>query len=351
MAQEIAFELYGWTIGSRYDKVIMSEDSVSIYIPKKDPIKIRKPRNLPLLDWTQSRATSFAQFKANLRGYLKELSPVVGDLIDEAKEARFDQMPNAEQESWATQKAKGAGIPADVIMKLASSSFLFALYTPVPKGSVTIDEIKTKIGKSKVTTYETSVDLLSEPKLLIYRFDGDSLSFKKYDELQGTSLTQVGESASYPTKRAAERGIEDLVLPAIKASYNAAGTSLRYELTKDDNFAIIEPVEGVENIKVYATIGTQEDLRVDQPYSLRHTAESGKTIKTGFVKARKVWNNKAKNAPMPNANIDGSEFHLIQGSVDEMISQLRETPWTGAAAYIAYSQNPFKTQRGYIRRW
>ena len=337
-------EIYDWLITQRFDKVIISPDEAIIITAgskEKLPISYGK--------FFSFDVGSYNEFKKAVEDYLQQLSDTVSKLLSSAMEARYEELPEKEKETFITTKAKELGIPVEIAKKLMSSAYVFALYMEPEPGKLGV--LNTSTGATlKITPkrkllggieYKASFDIPAKAKLLIYKFDPDQKKFVFYKELKGESGAGVGESATYPVYPT-QAMTEGLFAKTMVLTAKAVGINLNAQLKKDDNFAIFSTVDKVSGNKIYSKIGVIEDLRIDAPYIVKEF-RNGKWENVGWAKARHVaincyqyitcppGNNTCTQEKQSDKNIF-SRFDLIKGKV-AFKDQLREHPWTGLFLY------------------
>ncbi len=316
---KIAKELYSWLITQRFDKVVITPSKAYI---------ITATKTIGIDTNTMSTFSfdvgTYNSFKRSLENYLNnKLSPIVSKLMSSALEQRYKELPEREQETFITQKAKELGIPVEIAKKLMNSAFVFGVYfqpvKPIAKFSKKI--IRTIYGYK--TIYPTTIEIPIKIKLIIFKFDADKKRFVLYKELKGFSgwgITEKYEYDHFPASM--DTGI--LFEKCVLASAKSTGVNLNTILKEDKNFAIFATVDEVSGTTVKSDIGVLEDLRIDAPYLVKEYI-NGQPKVVGFVKARKVFVNCEKRGY--------SKFQLIKGKA-ELKDQLQEYPWTGILSYI-----------------
>jgi hypothetical protein len=361
---ELNKEVYDWLITQRFDKIVISPGKAFILTAA-----ISKTVDVPSDNTLAFHFNygSFKNYRSAVESYLNKLSDIMEKLLSSAMEARYEELPEKEKETFITTKAKELGIPFEIAKKLMSSAYVFAAYyepkkegstwakmlniagTISGKGAGVIEPPYIKISKGRLG-YSVDIDIPSKIRLLIYRFDPDTKKFVLYKkELIGKSGRGTGVSKTLPFEPS-EKTVKDLVYKSFIYSARAAGIALNTELKKDENFAIITTADKVSGKKVWAPIGALEDLRIDAPYLVRRYV-NGKLTQIGFVKARHVAidcyryikcpanDQKCIQAKQSEAN-QYSVFELVKGKA-ELKDQLREHPWTGLFGYVGVGMESF----------
>ncbi|MEO2068877.1 MAG: hypothetical protein ABGX27_05125 [Desulfurobacteriaceae bacterium] len=330
LENEIAKELYDWLITQRFDKVVITPSKAYIITAKE---KIGVDNNV--MKTFSFDTGNYEDFKASLENYLNEdLSPVVEKLMSSALEQRYQELPETEQETFITEKAKELGIPVEVAKKLMNSAFVFGVYFEPVNPSATYSTQKIRTSRGYKIVYPTTIEVPSKVKVIIFKFDADKGKFVLYKELDGSSGLGTGESYTYD-HRPTNTETEFLFKRSILTSAKATGINVNTTLKEDDNFAIFATVDDVNGTTVKADIGVLEDLRVDAPYLVRENID-GKIETVGFVKARKVFVNCDERGE--------SEFQLIKGKA-ELKDQLKEHPWTGLFIYTRVGMENYEVTK------
>ncbi len=332
LREEISQKIYDWIITQRFDKIVITPKKAYIITAKKI-IGVNKG-NIPNFSFGVG---DYKEFKRAVEEYLNtKLSPIVEKLMSSALEQRYKELPEKEQETFITLRAKELGIPVEVARRLMNSAFVFAVYVKFKDKngyiSCFFDKENLLLGKGP---YHTDIEVPTEIKVLVYKFNADKGKFMFYKEFKGSSGFGVSESQDlfHPPR---VFSTEDLFEKSLIASIKASGISVNTVLKADENFAIYATVDELGGNWFYrivkSDIGVLEDLRVDAPYWVREDI-NGKMVDVGFIKARKVF---------INCNKRGfSEFQLIRGGVG-LKDQLKEHPWTGLLIYLEGGQETYK---------
>ncbi len=332
LENEISHKVYDWIITQRFDKIVITPDKAYIITAQKK-ITVDKGSMASF----SFEVGSYSDFKNAVERYLNnELSPIVEDLMSSALEQRYKELPEKEQETFITTKAKELGIPVEIARKLMNSAFVFAVYVDFNEEKANIvcsfEKENVLLGKGP---YHTTMEIPTKIKVVVYKFDADKGKFVFYKEFNGSSGIGAEESEDFalpPNNASTQKLFEKSIITSVKAS----GVSVNTALKEDENFAIFATVDEVSGNWFYETvksdIGVLEDLRVDAPFWVKENI-NGKMENVGFVKARKVFINCKKRGL--------SEFQLIRGKA-ELKDQLKEHPWTGFFVYFQGGQETYK---------
>ncbi len=327
--EEAADIFYGWTITNRFDKIIVGEGKARI--ETRGSSQVVDASAIP--NFT-SGTGSFSSFKSRLESYLNgDLKNVVSQLLSGSVQKRYLELPEREQETFMTTKAKEIGVPVEFIRKLMNSSYVFATHIEKIDGSgkITKKMNTVPLTKIKYPSWEISFDLPITARFLIYRYDIEKDQFVMYKELRGNSGIGTGlfdseDMKLLPNHQQAMKAFNN----TFKTSMKAAAINANYELKKDDNFAIFAPVMAVDGSSLDAEIGVMEDIRVDHPMEVFQNID-GKMVSKGYAKARDVFKNCGEE-------VGNSRFGLIKGDAEEY-DLMREYPWTGLFFHIGGGMN------------
>ena len=328
-----AKNFYEWTITNRMDKIIMGDGRA--YVMTRGSEIGLDIHGIPVF---VSGTNDLSAFQSNVEKYLNgDVKGVFGALLDASLEARYTELPEKEQETFITTKAKELGISADFASRLMSSSFVFAAHVQSVGGAGQIIHAKIDMpkipGMKALPTYTAVATLSVNVDFLIYHYNFETKQFELYKKIVGKSgvVTEQKTSAVVPEPGMVTKAFNK----AFKTAIKAASISANYELKKDDNFALFTPVKNVENgKKIETSMGVMEDIRVDHPFSINETVD-GKRVNKGWARARKI----AKNC-----SEDCSETTLIKvtnGEAEEG-DLLREHPWTGVFFNLGIGTNATK---------
>ena len=311
---------YEWTITNRMDKIILGND-VALVMTRGDEIKMATP-GIPNF---VSETSNLKKFRSKVERYLNSLKNIFGELLDASLEERYSELPEKEQETFITTKAKELGISADFASRLLSSAFVFAPHVSSVGGVGQVIHANINIpkvpGMKALPAYSVVVTLNVNVDFLIYHYNYKKKKFELYKKITGKSgpVPAQETSAVIPTPGMATKAFNKAFRDAMKA----ASINASYELKKDDNFALFIPVKSVEDgKKIETTMGVMEDIRVDHPFAINETVD-GKVVNKGWARARKI----AKNCP--NSKSDEMTLIKVTNGEAEEGDQLREHPWTG----------------------
>ena len=352
--KDAAKTFYEWTITNRMDKIILGNGK-ALVLTQGDEIEAAVP-GIPNF---VSGTSDFETFKSNVENYLNsDVKNIFGRLLDASLEARYAELPEKEQETFITTKAKELGISADFASRLLSSAFVFAAHVESVSGVGSVIHANINVpkvpGVKALPAYSVVVTINVNVDFLIYRYNYEEKQFELYKKITGKSGPVPAQETSVviPTPGMATKAFNKSFRDAMKA----ASINANYELKKDDNFALFIPVKNVEGgKKIETTMGVMEDIRVDHPFSISETVDGETKIK-GWARARKI----AKNCP----GCESGETTLIKvtnGNAEEG-DQLREHPWTGLffnfglgsnATYLTHKggeidKHPYGVSRKYL---
>ena len=334
---------YEWTITNRMDKIILG-NGAALVMTRGDEIKMATPGIPNFVSGTSDIKT----FKSNVENYLNsDVKNIFGKLLDASLEARYSELPEKEQETFITTKAKELGISADFASRLLSSAFVFAAHVESVGGVGSVIHANINVpqvpGVKALPAYSVVVTLNVNVDFLIYHYNYEKKEFELYKKIVGKSGPVPAQETSVviPTPGMATRAFNKAFRDAMKA----ASINASYELKKDDNFALFIPVKSVEGgKKIETSMGVMEDIRVDHPFSINETVD-GKVVNKGWARARKI----AKNCP--NSGSDEMTLITVTNGEAEEGDQLREHPWTGLffnfglgsnATYLAHNKNRWR---------
>lgn len=312
---------YEWTITNRMDKIIIGND-VALVMTQGDEIKMATPGILNF----ESNISNLKKFQKKVERYLNgDMKNIFGELLDASLEERYSELPEKEQETFITTKAKELGISADFASRLLSSAFIFAPHVSSVGGVGQVIHANINIpkvpGMKALPAYSVVVTLNVNVDFLIYHYNYKKKKFELYKKITGKSgpVPAQETSAVIPTPGMATKAFNKAFRDAMKA----ASINASYELKKDDNFALFIPVKSVEDgKKIETTMGVMEDIRVDHPFAINETVD-GKVVNKGWARARKI----AKNCP--NSKSDEMTLIKVTNGEAEEGDQLKEHPWTG----------------------
>ena len=315
LKKEIGRILITWIVTTRFDKLILERGKITL-ITARETI-------------TKSADFGYGKIKDNKEFINKKIAPLVGSILRDALEIRYEELPYEEQELFINTKAKELGIPAEIIERLMSSAFLFTFRVQKIDINMLFHRQKVKKGKKKhVHLYTTSVVSKASVELEIYKFDPERNMYVPYKKLHESGTASHTET--FPFIPATLFHIKEVVDRTILLAVKATALNLRMKLKRDDNFAIFTVVEHVKGTEAKAKIGILEDLRIDAPYiALRNI--NGERRKVGILKAVDVADNCRKDAE--------SEFRIIKGSVEKG-DIIREYPWSGIFLDLGYGRYP-----------
>lgn len=312
---------YEWTITNRMDKIVIGNGKALVMTQGRE-VKT-DASGVPSF---VSGISDLKTFQEKVENYLNgDVKEIFGKLLDASLEARYEELPEKEQETFIVTKAKELGISADFASRLLSSSFVFAPHVASVGGVGSVIYAKVNVpkipGMKALPAYSVVVTLNVDVDFLIYHYNFETKEFELYKKIRGVSgpVPAQKSSAVIPTPGMATEAFNKAFRDAMKA----ASISANYELKKDDNFALFIPVKSVEGgSKIETAMGAMEDIRVDHPFSIGEYVDGKKQIK-GWARARKI----AKNCP-GSENCGMTLIKVTNGEAEEG-DQLREHPWTG----------------------
>ncbi len=316
LKKEIGKTLITWIVTTRFDKLILERGKITLITARET---ITKPAEF-----------GYGDIKGNEAFINKKIAPLVGNLLRDALEVRYEELPYEEQELFINTKAKELGIPAEIIERLMGSAFLFTFRVKKVEINMLFHRQKVKRGKKKhVHLYTTSVVSKASVELEIYKFDPEKNIYVPYKKLHESGLASHTET--FPFIPATLLHIKEVVDRTVLLAVKATALNLRMKLKRDDNFAIFTVVENVKGAEAKAKIGILEDLRIDAPYiAIRNI--NGERKKVGLLKAVDVADNCKKDAE--------SGFRIINGSVEKG-DIIREYPWSGIFLDLGYGRYPY----------
>ena len=288
--------IYEWSITNRFDKIII-DGSQAVMLTKESEINLDLGRSVPKFS---AGSSDKATFEKNLEKYLNsDFKEAFSELLDASVESRYLELPEKEQETFITTKAKELGISSEFVETLLDSAYIFALY---------FDQLNAE--KMKATMY-------------IYHYNFQKGKFEYYKRIDAKP-DGFGEGYS------------------INEGLKTLGLEFSRKLKTDDNFAIFMPIKTVSQLgrKIETDFGIMEDIRIDHPFSI-HQMVDGKMERKGWVRARKVAYNCDEKSE------ETTVLRSVSGSAEEG-DLLREYPWTGiflnigfgTNATLAHSKNP-----------
>jgi len=146
LKKEIGKVLITWIVTSRFDKLILEKGKITLITARKV--------------LTEPAEFIYENVKGDKTFINKKIAPLVGNLLRDAIEVRYEELPYEEQELFINTKAKELGIPA--VMR---SSFLFVFNIKEVDISMLFHRQKIRKGKKKhIHIYTTSVKRYSCPQ-------------------------------------------------------------------------------------------------------------------------------------------------------------------------------------------
>ncbi len=322
---------YDWTITNRFDKIIMGDGTAQMFT-RDGEVSIPTGERI---QYFRSGTGTLSSFQSRLESYLNgTLKENLGELLDASVTQRYLELPEREQETFMTTKAKDLGVTADFIRALINSSYIFAAHVQPIAGSgrVIRKERKTLDGRT-VRYYEIDFRIPVNVTFLIYNYNGETKTFSLYKKLTAVSGGVSGSTDSFyvvPTPSQVMAAFNDTFQTAIKA----ASINANYQLRKDDNFALFMPIIAASGSKIETEFGVMEDIRVDHPFSVMAMVD-GEMKRKGYVKARKVSKNCSDGYNEP------TRMQRISGQAEEY-DLLREYPWTGLFFNLGFGMNSLR---------
>ena len=312
---------YEWTITNRMDKIVIGNGKALVMTQGRE-VKT----DASGVPGFVSGISDLETFQEKVENYLNgDVKEIFGKLLDASLKARYEELPEKEQETFIVTKAKELGISADFASRLLSSSFVFAPHVASVGGVGSVIYAKVNVpkipGMKALPAYSVVVTLNVDVDFLIYHYNFETKEFELYKKIRGVSgpVPAQKSSAVIPTPGMATEAFNKAFRDAMKA----ASVNANYELKKDDNFALFIPVKSVEGgSKIETAMGAMEDIRVDHPFSIGEYVDGKKQIK-GWARARKI----AKNCP--GSEDCGMTLIKVTNGEAEEGDQLREHPWTG----------------------
>lgn len=305
--------------GSRYDTISVAPNKLVL---KTLSETLETESNIPTFNFETG---SFQSFQSATEKYLADnIAPLMSNILAKAKDARYQEMPDREKETFLATIAKEQSVPVKFIQRLMNSAFAFSVYIERPRGSVKIKEIP----KKKKLLYEADVSVSLSMQLLIHRYNADTEKFEFYKVISGGSGSVSDSAVVFPAKPGIEK-VRKLFDNSFIVAAKAAGISTNLTLIEDDNFSIFAIVNEVDAPSFKSSVGANEDLRVDAPYKVFRFVD-GKNTEIGWGKARKVASRKTYREEPGNY---ASDFDLIRGEI-EISDQVREHPWSGFLWFI-----------------
>ena len=319
---------YEWTVTNRFDKVLVQDGKMSLHT--RNAVNVQNIGSFPIF---KPGVSSTLTFKNDLEAYLNgDLAAVFQNLMADSAKQRYQELPEKEQATFITTKAKELGMSARVIGQLMNSAFVFASHVDKinASGTLTYYYVKTFDGR-KLPRWDIKFDIPIRISTYIYRYDPEKKQFLPYRVLQsfsggGTGAFDTRTMTFLPNRAQVTASFKNTYQTAIKA----AAINANYQLKKDDNFAIFMPLSEVKGSKLKAPFGVIEDIRVDHPFSIRQKID-GKWKVTGYARARKV----AVNCTDEQAE---TKLQLVKGNAEEA-DLLREYPWTGLFFQLGLGTN------------
>ncbi|MCK5808100.1 hypothetical protein KAH37_03830 [bacterium] len=319
---------YEWTVTNRFDKVLVQDGKMSLHT--RNAVNVQNIGSFPIF---KPGVSSNTTFRNDLEHYLNDdLAPVFQKLMVDSAKQRYQELPEKEQATFITTKAKELGMSAGVIRQLMNSAFVFASHVDKinASGTLTYYYVKTMNG-GNLPRWDIKFDIPIRVSVYIYRYSPEKQKFISYRVWQaysggGTGAFDVQTMTFLPNRAQVTASFKNTYQTAIKA----AAINANYQLKKDDNFAIFMPISGVNGSKLKAPFGVIEDIRVDHPFSIRQKID-GKWKVTGYARARKV----AVNCKDEQAE---TTLQRVKGSAEEA-DLLREYPWTGLFFQLGLGNN------------
>ena len=336
-ANSVLSDNYSFLIPSRYDKLVFDKGQAKILTATKDvTADISAMKDFGFTD------TTYDAFKKEVLSYLNsEIADKITPILSAAKDARYNELPEKEQETFIVSKAKEVGMPASVLQKLISSAYTFAVYMPKMQGNMSISEHVSTDSKGRTTRYySTSLSAPITLYMTVNKFgqkgytlnsevnskaDSGLISglFEKYaKKLSGSS----GVRTTYmPSEKHAQQIFDDVFKTSVKDNVLALSTKLK----ADRAFAISAPLDDVEGSTATLNVGCQEDIRVDHPFKVIRE-EDGAEALVGYMKVRKSGDNCLL---LPEEKRTTSTASMLVGTAEQADLAV-EHPWTGVFGSI-----------------
>ncbi len=338
-ADTILAKEYPMLISNRFDKLIFEEDKASIYTATKD-ITTSYERIPPFT----FEPGSYKIFKAEVQDYLNyELADKMTKVLSASADARYSEMSEQEAASFIQTKAKEVGIPVEMLQRLVSSSYVYAVYLPKITGSLTIALVeKTNFFTGqKYRVFESTFNAPLRTKLLVYKFNGKKFEFYKdvdsdsHGDVMGSLAKSISGSASIERRfRPRARDAQALFDEVFKNSFKDTLIAIGKRLKEDRAFAISAPIARIEGSSATIDIGVQEDIRVDHPLKVFREVD-GKEELVGLLKVRQS----GKNCQLlPKEERTQTIASVLSGSV-EAFDLAVEHPWTGVFGSFGFQKN------------
>jgi hypothetical protein len=244
----------------------------------------------------------------------KTLAPKLLELIDMNKELLSKQnVTEAERNTFLATKAQSAGLSAAQLESILNSGFLFVPYVEYHSRTTSRGErdIKNDAGKvvrkQAYTTYTHSLKV----GLLWYRM--------KIDKANNATITFAGAAKGWSgdaitRSEDQDDGVEGSAdRDVFESVVNISAVNVNNETKKMEDFKLTGGVTETSTFGISLNLGSREGLGLDDSYWVEELVEdeAGNISKErrGFVKVRKVGNNKANESEFSYAQtITGTNY-------------------------------------------
>ncbi|MFV8834672.1 hypothetical protein ACNSTU_06860 [Aquisalimonas sp. APHAB1-3] len=326
-------------IPARYDRLMLSADGT----------RIETATDVTEIDDAWVDAYQFPAggdleaFTTHLQGYLNDqIADPLAELMAASRQARYDEMPREEQTRFIEERAREAGIPADVLEGLLSSAYTFAYHIPpIRGGRFTIQQIqRERADGTTYYVYRTSLSAPVHTRLAVFAFDGEQFEvYNVIDTEPGNFMEawaqQISGSASVTTRSRPRRSDAQAIFQrAYAASFGDTVTALNVRLKDDDAFTVAAPALSADNGAVEMTVGNQENLRPGAVVRVTRVID-GEREDMGWGRVRDVGDS---CLALPEDERTTTRADLVVDAGADAYDQVREIPYTGVFGRFGVGQ-------------
>ncbi len=318
-------------ISTKFDKIELNKNSMEIITPRSN---FSSELNSSFL--FDGANISYKEFQKRSEIYLNsKIAPYSANLLKETIDTRYEDSSSNNVETFINTQAKELGIDVEALNVLMNSSYAFSFYMPKITGEILIRRVveRTKNGYEK-THYTTSLNIKVETIMDVYKFkDGKYVYYKSFtshkDKSFGSALARnFGANRSNVTYFVPRQNtIAPLFESSFKSQYKDNIFTLSNIIKEDPLFSLNAPLTKVDGDSLYIDLGTQEAIRVNQPFEIYTYDLEGKSSKVGYAKVDSIGYNCLKDTQTPHKP---SSLDLIKGDASQLDMAV-EIPYSGSS--------------------
>ncbi len=330
-ADEVLADQMATIVPARYDRIVAKADETRI----ETATDVFREEG----DWMPAYTFGvggYERFESAVTDYLNaHIAEPLADVLTQARDARYEEMPDKEQATFIKERARETGIPADVLERLVTSAYTFSFFLPeIRDGAFTIyQQQRTRPDGSTYYVYETELEAPVNPRLTVYRFDGERFEpMQAIDAAAEGVFERIAKSVSgtasvtresRPRQSDAQAVFNEVFAVSFKDSVIALTTRLKEE---SEAFTVGAPISRVDGGRAEVPIGNQESLRPGAVMVVRRHVD-GEEQRIGWTKIREVGDT---CLVLPEGERTLSKAQVIAADREvERADLLQEYPYTG----------------------